>query len=417
MSKKRYCIAGASSRGYYMYAANIAGEQFKENAELCGIYDINIGRSRYVSDKTGVKIYEDFDEMLKTEKPEAVIVTTMDAFHSEYAVRSLTAGYDVITEKPMCITSGQAYAMLEAEKNSGKRIIVTHNMRYMPYILNIKKLITEGKIGDIYNVNFEWNLVYNGHGTSYYRRWHGIMANSGGLLLTKSSHHFDCANWFIDSLPSKVFGFGKVSKYGKNGKFRGKSCRSCEHKTECEFYSDMTNYEFITEFYFDNEKYDGYIYDGCVFNEKIDAYDTVNLAVQYENNVSLSYTLNAAASYEGWRMTLNGSAGRLEIGHTATGDSRDSSEVIKYYSLDGKLEVIETPPTPGVHGGGDIRLLNDIMFGRTDGDPFKQQADSVDGAAAVMIGAAANESIKTGKVVDVTELLGAELKSYKSYRK
>ena len=403
--KKRYCIAGASGRGYEMYAKSIIKDEFKDYAELAGIYDINIGRSRYVGEHTGVKVYEDFDVMLATEKPDAVIVTTMDSFHSHYAVRAMKAGFDVIVEKPMCITAEQAYEMLETEKQTGKHITVTHNMRYMPYIKAIKQLLYDKKIGDIYNVHFEWNLVYNGHGTSYFRRWHGVMANSGGLLLTKATHHFDTANWLIDSYPSKVFAFGAVNKYGNHGGFSGESCRTCNHKSECEFYHDFSGDKFVNEFYFANEKYDGYIYDGCVFRNNIDAYDTVNLNVLYQNGVTMSYTLNAVAAYEGWRMVINGSEGRMEIGKIATGDSMSNSDIITLYDMNGHKEVIEADTAVGVHGGGDIRLISDIIIGRDDDDILHQQATAIDGAAAVLLGAAGNESIRTGEVIELRAFL------------
>ena len=398
---KRYCIVGASGRGYEMYARSIIGDEFKDYAELAGIYDINIGRSKYVSEHTGVKVYEDFNLMLETEQPDAVIVTSMDSFHCHYAVESMRAGFDVIVEKPMCITADQAHEMLETEKQTGRHITVTHNMRYMPYIKTIKQMLYSGKIGDIYNVHFEWNLVYNGHGTSYFRRWHGVMANSGGLLLTKATHHFDTANWLINSYPQKVFAFGTVNKYGSNGKIRGECCRRCDHTSECEFYYDFTGDKFINEFYFDNEKYDGYIYDGCVFRENIDAYDTVNMNVLYQNGVSMSYTLNAAAAYEGWRMVINGSRGRMEIGKIDTGDNRSTNDIITLYDIGGHAEVIEADTTVGVHGGGDIRLIRDIIVGRDDDDILHQQATAIDGAAAVLLGAAGNESIRTGKVVEI----------------
>lgn len=400
INKKRYCIAGASGRGLSMYAKNIVRGRFKDYAELAGIYDINIGRAKYVSEHTGGKVYDDFKTMLDVEKPDAVIVTTMDSFHCHYAVESMRAGHDVIVEKPMCITAEEAYLMLETEKQTGKRIIVTHNMRYMPYTKTIKQMLYDGRIGDISNVHFEWNLVYNGHGTSYFRRWHGVMANSGGLLLTKSTHHFDTANWLINSHPQKVFAFGAVNKYGTN-KLQGECCRRCDHTDECEFYIDFSKDKFVNEFYFDNEKYDGYLYDGCVFRDNIDAYDTVNMNVLYENGVTMSYTLNAAAAYEGWRMILNGSKGRMEIGSTATGDSKSTSDIIVLYDLNGRREVIESEKIRDEHGGGDIRLISDIIIGRDGEDNLKQQANSYDGAAAVFIGSAGNESIKTGTVINI----------------
>ena len=66
------------------------------------------------------------------------------------------------------------------------------------------------------------------------------------------------------------------------------------------------------------------------------------------------------------------------------------------------------PEAAGGHAGGDEPLL-DSLFGR-DGaaDPLGQRADYTDGLASVAIGLAANESMATGQVIDVSQF-GLEL--------
>ncbi|HOP56300.1 MAG TPA: Gfo/Idh/MocA family oxidoreductase, partial [bacterium] len=113
---KRYVMVGASSRGFYMYAIPIT-ERFKDYAKLVGIFDINRKRAEYVSNYCGgVPVFDDFDKMLEETHPDCVIVTTIDRYHHEYAIRAMKAGCDVIVEKPMTIDDEKCRAMLETEK-------------------------------------------------------------------------------------------------------------------------------------------------------------------------------------------------------------------------------------------------------------------------------------------------------------
>ena len=49
------------------------------------------------------------------------MVTTVDGFHSEYLVRAMERGVDVMTEKPMVIDETQCQAVLDAEKKTGRK--------------------------------------------------------------------------------------------------------------------------------------------------------------------------------------------------------------------------------------------------------------------------------------------------------
>lgn len=66
------------------------------------------------------------------------------------------------------------------------------------------------------------------------------------------------------------------------------------------------------DLYVANEKYDGYLRDGCVFREDIDIYDKMAVQIKYANNVQVSYSLTTYSPYEGYRIAFNGTKGRLE---------------------------------------------------------------------------------------------------------
>jgi len=431
--KKRFVIVGASNRGMNSYGSPLVetkkkvelGENFgygddsadkkeiSEVSELVGVYDSNIGRARYVAGELGVQAYEDFDVMLQEAKPDCVIVTSTDYSHAEYVIRALDAGCEVFCEKPMCINAEQCKAILEAERRNNRKIGVCFNMRYTREMVMLKEMIDSGMLGDIYNVHFEWMLTkdysagHSGHGASYFRRWNAYMDQCGGLLLTKSTHHFDMINWLIGGRPKRVSAFGKLRHYGKNGTYRGERCSNCEHTEKCPYYTEIT--PFMQAMYVDNEQYDGYMIDRCVFDEAIDIYDTMSLNVEYDNGILMAYSESSAAMYEGFKLSINGSEARMEVqsfgnGGLAKDEKPAFVRVIK--TGDAQITNYDMPKAKaGGHGGSDDAFRRVLFLGE-EPEYASQKASAVDGAYSILIGAAANESIKTGKIIDVDEFLG-----------
>ena len=130
---------------------------------LVGIFDTNSIRCKYVRDNVDnadIPVYADFDMMLQETCPDIVIVTTIDRYHHEYIIKALEFGCDAITEKPMTIDEEKCNAILDAEKRTGKKVIVTFNYRFAPYATRIKELLKEGAIGKILSVDFEYLLDF-----------------------------------------------------------------------------------------------------------------------------------------------------------------------------------------------------------------------------------------------------------------
>ena len=63
----------------------------------------------------------------------------------------------------------------------------------------------------------------------------------------------------------------------------------------------------------ENERCDGYDCDQCVFGDRIDIYDSMQVLVGYQNGVSMTYSLNAFMPWEGYIVALNGSLGRIDV--------------------------------------------------------------------------------------------------------
>jgi predicted dehydrogenase len=356
-------------------------------------------------------LYLDFDQMLREAAPDVLIVTTMDSTHHEFIIKGLKAGMHVITEKPMTTDEVKVQAILDAEKVSGKQVLVTFNYRYSPHRQKLYELLQEGAIGKVTSVDFHWYLDTS-HGADYFRRWHGIQAYSGSLLVHKATHHFDLLNWWLDSDPEEVFAYGSLEFYGKNGPFRSKTCRGCPHASSCDFYWDITKNKYLHQLYVENEKYDGYHRDGCVFREEIDSYDKMAVQIRYKNKVQVSYSLTTYSPYEGYRIAFNGTEGRLEawIKESQPWEEKKEDELVLVKNF-GERTIIPIPHGAGGHGGGDTRLKNKIFLDPNQADPWRQSAGSRDGAMSCLIGIAARNSIEQGKPIQIQDLTSIPLQA------
>ena len=426
MARKKYVQVGTGGRARMFYGA--IASTYKESAELAAFCDLSPTRMNYANkiltenySAPAAKTYHytEFDRMLDEVKPDTVIVTSVDRTHHEYIIRSMEKGYDVISEKPMTIDEKKAQAIIDCQKKTGKSLRVTFNYRYAPHHTKIREVIMNGELGEIYSVHFEW-LLDTRHGADYFRRWHRNKLNSGGLLVHKSTHHFDLVNFWIGSRPDTVFAMGDLNFYGmKNAERRGhKNFYYRAHGSEAAkgdpFAIDMENNPTLKALYLDAEADSGYIRDRSVFSDEISIEDTMGVMVRYQNNAIMTYSLNAYMPWEGYNIAFNGSKGRLEvrIGENtyinAGGDKNDegavSTKSLLMRPMFGKPYEVIFEEAKGGHGGGDIVMLEDI-FGNPPPDKFMRAASHVDGAYSILTGIAANRSIASGEPVHIKDLI------------
>ena len=225
--RAKYVVVGTGGRSW-MYTHALISD-FKDVAELTAFCDSNQARMDFNNKliqqcgHPAVPTYRahEFDRMIAEQKPDKVIVTSMDRTHHRYICRAMELGCDAITEKPMTVDAEKCQQIVDTVKRTGRGLTVTFNYRYSPRNTKVKEVLKSGMVGDILSVHFEW-LLDTSHGADYFRRWHRDKRNSGGLLVHKATHHFDLMNWWLDSTPELVFCLGDLRFYGKeNAERRG----------------------------------------------------------------------------------------------------------------------------------------------------------------------------------------------------
>jgi predicted dehydrogenase len=423
--KFRLALVGTGSRGSSLWGRDMI-EFLGDATEFVGLSDINPGRLEYVKKTLGVSCptFSNFEQMLTETKPDYVIITTVDATHDQFIVKALDMGFNVITEKPLTTDEIKLKRILDAEKRAGKKVVVAFNYRHSVHAMQLKEILATNRVGKITSVDFHWYLnIY--HGADYFRRWHGRINKSGSLLVHKATHHFDVLNWWLNSEPVEVTAYGSLDHYGKNNAFRGPKCRECTYKDSCKFFWDITKDQNMVNLYVQNEKYDGYIRDGCVWSNEIDIYDKMSAQIIYANGVTANYSLTTYSPYEGWKIAFNGMNGRIdtwedipflqktsndqakrhaiEMSSADDGVSGEVREIIAMDNFAKNFEIYTTPKIEAGHGGGDVRMLRRI-FVDTNDNPHHVMAGTREGAMSILIGIAARKSIQEKRPIKISEL-------------
>ncbi|WP_407270872.1 Gfo/Idh/MocA family protein [Radiobacillus sp. PE A8.2] len=424
--KKKYVLIGTGGRAEFFYGAMT--KDFRDTCQLLAFCDVNQTRMDYANqlleekyDHKKVNTYKasEFEVMIKQEQPDIVIVTTVDRTHHTYIIKALELGCDVITEKPMTVDEEKAQSILDAIERTGNQVRVAFNYRYAPHNTKIRELIRDDVIGNVFSVHFEWALDTQ-HGADYFRRWHRNKKNSGGLLVHKSTHHFDLVNFWLGTIPETVYASGGLRYYGKeNAEARGvtefyQRAHGTKHAKEDPFAIDLEANPHLKAMYLDAEEEDGYQRDQSVFGDGIDIEDTLGVLVTYKNKAILTYSLNAYLPWEGFVVVFNGSKGRIEMqvreqsyinsGGSKSDEGKLEEKSIKVLPMFGEPYEAEVVEGEGGHGGGDTVLLQDL-FGEPTEDEFNRAASHVDGAMSILTGIAGNISLRTKQVVKIADLL------------
>ncbi len=435
MKKQRIAIVGTGGRA--LSFTEPVASTYREFNTLVALCDVSPTRMAYHNEMLARQwshppapayAATDFDRMLLEQRPDTVVVCSKDSTHHDYIVRSLRAGCNVITEKPMTIDAEKCQAILEAQRTTGRQVRVAFNYRWGQFRTKVKELLSTGAIGRIHSVNLEY-LLDTSHGADYFRRWHAHRAESGGLFVHKSTHHFDLVNWWLDAVPTQVFAHGDLAFYGRrnaegrgDGRFAAYPRYTGRPDVDDPFALDLDATESFRRLYREAEKDDGYQRDRNVFRDDIDIFDQMGALIRFRTGESLVYSLVAYSPREGMRVAINGDRGRLEyhefVGshmnravvsgefrNERHGSAEATGEWIQVYPHFQPSYRVELPPATGPHGGADRILAEQLFSPNPPKDPWNRLAGHEQGAASILTGIAANVSVSTGKPVKIADLI------------
>lgn len=197
--KLNVAVIGCSTMGQLHMGGVIA----KEAANLYAICDSAQEQIDACLEKLSVtpeRIVTDWRDLVDDANIDAVVIVTPDQTHLEMTEAFLRAGKDVLCEKPMALTVAECESMIKTEKETGRRLMIGQVCRCTPAFVLTHKLISEGRIGELYFVESEYAHCYDhAHGYNNWRVNPNRHAVIGG-----GCHAIDLLRWIAGD-PTEVY--------------------------------------------------------------------------------------------------------------------------------------------------------------------------------------------------------------------
>lgn len=212
MDKVRVGIVGIGNIGT-AHANTLFGGQV-EGAVLGAVCDISPDRREFAKENyIGVEIFDDYKQMFDSGLIDAVIVSTPHKLHCDIAMDALSAGLNVLVEKPVDITVSKAKAINELVKTTDKKFAIMFNQRTNDVFAKAREIVKSGALGELKRT--VW-IITNWYRTQRYydsAGWRATWAGEGGgVLLNQAPHNLDLWQW-ICGMPCEVTASCDVGKY------------------------------------------------------------------------------------------------------------------------------------------------------------------------------------------------------------
>lgn len=173
--------------------------------KISALCNRNQEKGQKIADEFGIKsVYTDFKKMLEIEKPDFVDIITPPETHLEYCKIAADLGVNIIVQKPLAPTLSEAKELVEYSTEKGVRLMVHENFRFQPWHREIKKLIDNQTIGEVYNLNFRMRMGDGWQADAYMAR-QPYFRQMPRLLIYETGIHFIDVFRFLGGEIESVF--------------------------------------------------------------------------------------------------------------------------------------------------------------------------------------------------------------------
>lgn len=421
-SPVRAVIVGAGHRG--VGYAKLALSK-PEMLEIVGVADPNPVRRERTAELFGIPetgLYETAQEMAQEPQfADAVINGTMDLDHVPTTLPLLEAGYDVLLEKPICPTREELLLLLETTRRTGRKLMIGHVLRYAPFYVAIKEKLVAGEIGDIYAIQSTEAVSYHHMAVAFVRgRWRRRETNP--IMLAKCCHDLDLIAWYCSGVrPTHVASMGARTIFREESAPEGSGTRclvDCEIEAQCQ-YSARKNYleqgrwgmyafepiehiESPTDEDRERSLREDSPFGRCVYRCDNDVMDHQSVIVEFANGTTASHDMVTGTAQPGRSVHVWGTQGEIQ------GFMEDGAFVVRHPNAraghEYSEERIELNVSMDMHGGGDLRLVEDFVRAVRGEERSISSTDIVDSIYGHLIAFAADDAMTGRKIVEIEDV-------------
>ena len=415
-------VIGAGNRGGDAYAGWCL--EHPERARVVAVADPREERRNLVGERHQIppeRRFARWEDLLQEPRlADGVIIATPDQMHVAPALRAMELGYDILLEKPIAPTREELLQVARAAERlqaRGGSITVAHVLRYTPFFSTLKRLLEQGRIGEIVSIQYTENIGYWHFAHSYVRGNWRREDTSSPMILAKSCHDMDMLRWLVGRPWRRIASFGSLLHFRPENAPEGAPERctdGCPASERCpfdavRFYVDrlaghtgwpvsVITHDFSRE---------GRLralregpYGRCVYLADNNVVDHQVVSLEFDGGVTAAFTVCAFTEENTRTLKVMGTRGEIR-GHLEKGELE-----VRSYLPEGAPgaghELVRVPAGPG-HTGGDEGLMEAFTArlqarreGRVPEEALTSLAESLD---SHLMAFAAEESRREGRVV------------------
>jgi len=367
MQAMELALLGAGSRGTFAYGGYATMNPHR--VRFVAVAEPDPGRRQRFAAEHRIapeRCFASWEELLaRPPLAEGLINATMDQAHVPSTLAALQAGYHVLLEKPMATSAEDCVRLVQASESAGRILQVCHVLRYTRFWGAIHDVLASGRLGTVINVDHRENVAYWHMAHSFVRGNWGISAASSPMILAKCCHDMDILYWFIGAPVRRLSSFGRLSHFRPQNAPKGAPLRctdGCPAQEECPFYAPRQYLREGTDWPINvislDLSFEGRMkalregpYGRCVYHCDNDVVDNQVVNMEFENDVTLTFTMQGHSHNNVRTMRYDGARATLRASEAA-------DEIAIYDHLTGNEEIIRPGAVVGGHGGGDTGVMN-----------------------------------------------------------
>ena len=193
MAKVGYGIIGCGNIGP-VHAAAIAAVP---SAKLVAVSDVVERTAKTLADQYGAAMYTDYRQLLERKDIQAVCLCVPSGMRMEIAVDCAAAGKNVLSEKPLDVSTKRIDRIIAATDKAGVRLGCIFQSRFADGSALIKQALDQGRFGTLVlgDAYIKWYRSPEYYASGAWRgtkKWDG-----GGALMNQGIHQIDLLQWFM----------------------------------------------------------------------------------------------------------------------------------------------------------------------------------------------------------------------------
>lgn len=237
METKKYTVAilGTGGRGF-TYGSLLS--QKKKEFEVVVLCDTNpkqLKKENALFSLPQSSLFTDTEEFFKEKRADVVIIATWDKYHVKQCIKAMKLGYDVLLEKPVSDSKEEISQLLKVQKETKKKVIVCHVLRYGAGYRKMEELLKNKVIGDLVTIDAMERVAYWHQAQAYVRLQSEHNDETYATILAKCCHDLDYIQHFAGAKCKTVSSLGGLDFFLPKNAPKGATprCLDCPHVETC----------------------------------------------------------------------------------------------------------------------------------------------------------------------------------------